>query len=60
MRDVRPNGDTPEYDCGSGQNGFAVLMSRDSANPINRASSMWTVKAGASGAVAQTRTVTTA
>jgi serine/threonine-protein kinase len=60
MRDVRPNGDTPEYDCGSGQDGFAVLMSRDSANPINRASSMWTVKAGARGAVAATRIVTTA
>jgi serine/threonine protein kinase len=60
MRDIRSNGDTPEYDCGSGQDGFAVLMSRDSANPINRASSMWTVKAGAGGAVAQTRIVTTA
>ena len=60
MRDVRPNGDIPEYDCGSGQDGFAVIMSRDSANPINRTSSMWTVKAGASGALAQTRIVTTA
>jgi len=60
MRDERPNGDIPEYDCGSGQSGFVVLMSRDSVNPINRTSLMWTVKAGALGAIAQTRIVTTA
>jgi serine/threonine-protein kinase len=59
MRDMRPNGDTPEYDCGTGQSGFVVLMSRDSTNPINRSSAMWTVKAGPLGSVAQIHTVTT-
>jgi serine/threonine protein kinase len=58
MRDMRPNGDTPEYDCGEGQSGVVVLMSRDSTNPINRASPMWTVSAGPLGAVAQIHTVT--
>lgn len=60
MRDVRPDGDIPEYDCGSGQSGFAVLMSGDSTNPINRSSAIWTVKAGSLGSVAKTHKVTTA
>ncbi|SOX53824.1 serine/threonine protein kinase [Mycobacterium ahvazicum] len=60
MRDVRPDGDIPEYGCGSGQSGFAVLMSRDSTNPINRSLAIWTVKAGPLGSMAQTRTVTKA
>jgi Protein kinase domain len=60
MRDMRPNGDTPEYDCGAGQSVFVVLMSRDSTNPINRSSPMWTVKAGPVGSVAQIHTVTRA
>lgn len=60
MRDVRPDGDEPEYDCGSGQDGFVVFKARDATNPINRASPIWTVRAGGLGAVAQIRTVTTA
>jgi serine/threonine protein kinase len=60
MRDMRSNGDTPEYDCGSGQSGFVVLSTPGSAYPINRASPIWTVKAGSAGAAAQTRTVTRA
>ncbi|WP_082965959.1 serine/threonine-protein kinase [Mycobacterium kubicae] len=60
MRDVRANGDTPEYECGSGQNGFVVLMSPDFTNPINRTSPIWTVKAGSLGSLAQIYTVTRA
>lgn len=60
MRDVRPDGDIPEYDCGSGQSGFVVLMSRDSTNPINRSSATWTVKAGPLGSMARIHTVTKA
>ena len=58
MRDMQPNGDTNEYNCGA--NGFAVFMSRNSSNPINRASPLWTVKAGRLGSAAQIQTVTRA
>ncbi|MGO9152612.1 serine/threonine-protein kinase [Mycobacterium sp.] len=60
MRDMQPNGDTSVHNCGAAQSGYVVLMSRDSSNPINRASPIWTVKAGLLGSVAQIHTVTTA
>jgi hypothetical protein len=60
MRDIRPNGETPEYDCGSGQSGFVVLQTFNAAYPINRSSPMWTVMAGSLAAATQTRTVITA
>nr|WP_082947744.1 serine/threonine-protein kinase [Mycobacterium sp. E2479] len=60
MRDVRPDGDIPEYDCGSGQSGFVVLMGRDSTNPINRSSAIWTVEAGPLFSVAKIYKVSTA